>query len=84
MRVDDVFRTEFVDALVELQNHARLMPGVLVMNGEPLAIDNERRAAERFYDQWVAPVVAEREIALTQLREADQILLSMRLDLDDD
>jgi hypothetical protein len=82
VRVDDVFRTEFVEALVKIQTEARLMPGVVVMNGEPLAIDNERRAAERFYDQWVAPIVAEKEILRTRLIEADQILSTMRLDLD--
>jgi hypothetical protein len=82
MRVDDVFRTEFVEALVKIQTEARLMPGVVVMNGEPLAVDNERRAAERFYDAWVAPIVAEKEILRTRLIEADQILSTMRLDID--
>jgi len=82
MRVDDVFRTEFVEALVKIQTEARLMPGVVVMNGEPLAVDNERRAAERFYDTWVAPIVAEKEILRTRLIEADQILSTMRLDID--
>lgn len=69
MSDDADFRTEVVDALVKIQHDARLMPGVIIMNGELLTVDNERRAAERFYDHWFAPLVAEREILITRIRE---------------
>ena len=74
MSADYEFRASVIEALVKLQRDARLMPGVVVMNGEPLAIDNERRAAERFYDTHLAPLVAEREILTARLDEYEMAL----------